>query len=292
MQDFAAIVGLIVVIVLLLVVLLLVAWIVGENTRSGGNGLIVAGVLGLIAFALIFNWVFYRTRPYVLTRFTAAHAIESTAQFQHKTKLFFEVGQFEGIVEGVCHNFEFSPKKIRLESRYRGDGAMKFSKYGNQRPPFPVASAGTYELSEVDDPLLIDHIESCKERKVTERTGAYELTLGNPVVVVNGIRREGNRAFVDFSWRFESINQVGRTLGRIRGTKQFETDDPQLTAQEKSAAPFWDGTAELVKYDDGWRVVTVELQHTSRLSHDWDYSSEWPDPNFNWSTFDEDENHY
>jgi hypothetical protein len=35
--------------------------------------------------------------------------------------------------------------------------------------------------------------------------------------------------------------------------------DGHLSAAEKSIAPFWIGRAEFASYDDGWRVVKIDL---------------------------------
>lgn len=209
-------------------------------------------------------------RPYILTRFTAAEAIESTAEFQHKTKLYFEINQAEGIVPGVCHNFSFASDKAHLFEEYRERGDLQFSKFGNQLPPYRIgASAGSLDLS-LDGKFLTDDIESCTPRQVKNETGAYELRIGTPIVEVNGIRKDQNQAHVDFTWQFASLNQVGHILFQHQRNVEFH------------------GTAHLAKYDDGWRVVSMKL-----AGEDWGYGPEtWPDPRFNWHTFDENENHW
>jgi hypothetical protein len=228
--------------------------------------------------------LFGKERPYVLTRLTAARAIESTAQFQHKTKLSFEITQAESnVMGGACHNFEFSREKMPMLTKYLETGAMKFSAYGNQRAPYRDAREGSLDLSLGEGNFLVDHIDSCKTREGNKTTGAYELTVGKPVIEVNGIRKEGNRASVDFNRHFESFNEVFQALPRVQATKEMETVEEHLTAHEKSTAPFWTGSAELTQYDDGWRVVTVKLS-TGRYSwKNWDYGPEWPDPDFNWT---------
>src|SRR5215469_15488116 len=90
-----------------------------DNSRSRikmGRALFWAVVLALLGFGL--HFCFWKRRPYVLIRFSAARAIEATAEFQHKTKLYFEVAQLEGAIPGACHNFEFSPDKIALFKQY------------------------------------------------------------------------------------------------------------------------------------------------------------------------------
>jgi len=229
-------------------------------------------------------------RPYILTRLTAANAIESTAEFQHKTKLYFESSQAEGIIPGVCHNFAFAPDRIHIFEEYRKRGDLQFSKFGNQSPPYPIgASAGSLDLSfDSGGKFLTDDIEPCIPRQVKDETGAYELRIGAPVIEVNGIRKDGNRAHVDFTWHFRSLNQVGRTL--LQGTRDMELHDDRLSPSARLNAPFWNATAELLKYDDGWRVVSIQL---GRGFPDWGYGPEhWPDPEFDWHTFDEDENHW
>lgn len=214
-------------------------------------------------------------RPCILTRLTAAKAIESTAEFQHKTKLYFEINQAEALVPGVCHNFGFAPDKAHLFEEYRKKGDLQFSKFGNQSPPYPFpAGAGSLDLSlDSGGKFLTDDIQPCTPRGAKDDTGAYELRIGMPVVEVNGIREDGNRAHVDFNWHFESLNEVGRAVLPPPTTHTFSN-----------------GRAELVKYDDGWRVVSIELN--GKAYPDWRYGPEkWPDPNFNWHTFDEDENH-
>jgi hypothetical protein len=102
---------------------------------------------------------FCRERPYVLTRLTAARAIEATAEFQHKTKLYFTIGQAEAIIPPSCHNFEFSPDKISIFKHYLATGAMQFSPYRNQIPPFGLPSLTSLQLSTEDEHLLIDKID-------------------------------------------------------------------------------------------------------------------------------------
>lgn len=233
---------------------------------------------------------FWRERPYVLIRFSATKAIEATAEFQHKTKLFFEIGQAEGAIPGACHNFEFSPEKISIFKDYLATGAMQFFPYRNQQPPFGSASAAALDLSIGEEHLLVDNIDACKAREVKEITGAYELSLGKAVVEVTGIKKEGNRASADFEWHFESLNKVGQALPRITVTKQLQIADARTTPQEKLIAPFWLGSAELTKYDDGWRVMTVNLSSSKFPWGSWDYGPEWPDESFDWHTFDEHEN--
>jgi len=178
----------------------------------------------LLAGGLYFS--FWRERPYVLMRFSAARTIEATAEFQHKTKLFFVIGQAEGAIPPSCHNFEFAPDKIAIFKHYRATGAMQFSPYGNQLPPFPPVTEGSLTLSTINERFLVDDIDECQARKVKETTGAYELALGKAVVAeVTGIRKEGNRAVVDFKWRFESLNEVGPALPEIQLTKSVEVSD-------------------------------------------------------------------
>jgi hypothetical protein len=102
------------------------------------------------------------------------------------------------------------------------------------------------------------------------------------------IRKDDYRAHVDFTWHFKSLNPVGRTL--LQGARDMELHDDRLPESARVNAPFFNGTAELVKYDDGWRVISINL--TGRWFPEWRYGPEnWPDPDFNWHTFDEDENH-
>jgi hypothetical protein len=54
-------------------------------------------------------------------------ASQATAEFQHKTKLFFQVGLSEGVFPGACHNFDVSPERIEVLNRYLRSGAMRFS---------------------------------------------------------------------------------------------------------------------------------------------------------------------
>src|SRR5215469_1047536 len=172
---------------------------------------LITGVGALIGVSY---GLFGGERPHVLTRLTAARAIESTAQFQHKTKLFFTVSEAEGIIPGACHNFEFSPDRMGVVRRYLTTGVMKVFHYRNQTPPFAPASVGSLDLSLRDEGLLVDRIDSCKTVEVSNTTGAYELTLGIPVIEINGIRRESNHAFVDFTWHFQSLNKTGQMLPR------------------------------------------------------------------------------
>jgi hypothetical protein len=252
--------------------------------------LLISILLALFVLAGVYHVLFEGPHPYVLMRFTAASAIGSTAEFQHKTKLLFEINQAESVVPGVCHNFEFSPGKVEIIRRYLKTGAMKFSAYRNQIQPFPAPSLGSSDLT--TSGFLEDHIDSCKARPVSDSTGAYELGLGRPIVEVTGIRKESGRAFVDFRWHFESLNAVGRFLVQVQLTEEAEHRDEHLTAEEKSIAPFWPGSAELRKYDDGWRVLTINLGPTRPGGERWEYGPEWPDPSFNWGAFDESENRY
>ena len=234
--------------------------------------------------------LFRRPHPYFLTRFGAARAIGATAEFQHKSKLSFEIGQGESFIPEVCHDFDVSPERIAAFNQYLKTGAMKFSPYGNQIPPFPPASVGSIDLS-VSSGFLVDHIDHCKVRPVTERTGAYELTPGIPIVTVTGIREEGGRAFVDVRWHFEPLNEVVRSLPRVQATREQQIRDEHLTAADKSIAPFWVGSAEFTKYDDGWRVVAIKLD-SGKMFERWEYGPQWPDHSFNWNAFDEQANRY
>jgi hypothetical protein len=260
-----------------------------------GGVMSVLKALVSILFALLvlaggYHVLFEGPRPRILMRCTAAEAIEATAEFQHKTKLFFEVSQAEGVFPGVCHNFEFAPEKAEIMRQYLKTGAMKFAAYRNQTPPFPIASLGSIDLQMSN--FLTDDIDSCRARQISDRTGAYELSLGRPMVEVTGIRKEGGHASVDFRWHFEALNPVGRSLPRVQSTELAQQGDDHLTTKEKSIAPFWPGSADLRNYDDGWRVVTVNLGPTTPGGQRWEYGPEWPDPRFNWGAFDESQNSY
>jgi hypothetical protein len=255
-------------------------------------------ILGICLAALMVNNSSYlykqliaRNRPWILTRGSAATAIERCAEFRHKTKLFFTVSQVEGIIPGACHNFQFSGQKIQIVQQYLNSGSMKFCSYGNQNAPFGPASVGSIDLSIGDGSFLLDKIDSCKNRAVGKSTGEYELRLGKAVVEVTGIRKNGDQAIVDFKWHFTSINEVGLMLPRIKITRQYEMLDEHLTAEEKSIAPFWVGVGHLTKYDDGWRVASIDLGSSLIEPQDWAYGPlSWPDPDFNWNAFDENEN--
>jgi len=231
-----------------------------------------------------------RNHPWILTRSTAATVIEQCAQFRHKTRLRFEIAQEEGILPGVCHNFQFSANKTKIAADYLEAGAMKFSPYGNQSPPFPGASVGSIDLSIGENKFLLDEIDDCKFRDVTKAVGVYEVRLGKPIVNVTGIQKDSNQAIVDFTWHFESINEIGQALPRLRATQEMEIADPHMTADQKSIAPFWTGSAIFAKYDDGWRIGTITFG--TKPWSAWEYGPDWPDPNFNWNGFDENENHY
>ena len=94
--------------------------------------LLVTALLLLLALVVVYQAVWNRPRPYLLTRSNAAKAIESTAQFQHRTKLYFDIDEAEGVIPGACHNFTFSPEKMRVWDEYRRSGALKFHAWGNQ----------------------------------------------------------------------------------------------------------------------------------------------------------------
>jgi hypothetical protein len=259
------------------------------SIRAVVLGILIAVIVAVVAehpaHEFLINW---QNHPRILTRGSAATVIQGSAQFRHKTKLFFTISQAESVIPGVCDNFEFSPEKMQVLGEYLKTGTMKFSPYGNQMPPFLPASFGSVDLS-IDGRFLLDHIDSCKSREVSKTTGAYELRLGKTVVQVTGIRGSGNQALVDFRWHFESINEVGQALPRIRFAKEMEIADPHVTAEEKSITPFWTGSAEFTKYDDGWRIGTINFG--SKPWDRWVYGPDWPDPNFNWNAFDESENH-
>jgi hypothetical protein len=222
-------------------------------------------------------------RPSVLTRKTASAAIEATAEFQHKTKLRFLIGQAEGLIPGACHNFSFRADRRMLVEQYLKSNQLKFFHFGNQSAPFGMDYGYSNELSLNSDGILSDHIERCVEKDVQPDTGEYELTIGKPVVKVNGILKQGHHAHVDFTWHFESMTELGKSLGFIQGTKQSESDELRFSDSERSQAPFWDGSAEMAEYDDGWRVISLKVP--------WGYlSDDWPDQSFNWGAFDENEN--
>lgn len=228
--------------------------------------------------------------PLILTRTSAAKAIQSTSEFQHKTKLRFEIGQFEALIPPSCNNFAFVPEHVAMFKQYLKTGAMQFSPYGHQSPPFRVASAGTYDLADSLQ-LLIRRIDICGERPVRETDGEYELTIGDPGVEVTGIRKIGAKGLVDFRWRFNSLNEVGRSL-IARQKETWEMRDSHLTAEEKLRIPFWIGSAEFASYDDGWRVVKIDLTSHNVSDLKWEYGPDWPDPSFNWNAFDENKNRY
>ena len=192
----------------------------------------------------------------------------------------FEVGQFEGIVQGVCHNFSPSPALRTDLERLRKSGALQFEAFGHQSKPYPIASAGTYQLS--DDDFLIDNVDRCEAKEAGPFVGRYELRTGDSSVVVTGIRKSGSRAHVDFIFHFENMNPIVATLGEVKGRKSEETEDRHTTRAEKLLAPYWGGIADFTYYDDGWRITSMKLN--------WDLGPEWPDPEFKWPAADEDEN--
>jgi hypothetical protein len=130
-------------------------------------------------------------------------------------------------------------------------------------------------------------------RDVTKTVGVYEVRLGKPIVNTTGIQRDGSQAIVDFTWHFESTNEIGQAVSRLRATQELEIGDPHTTADQKSTAPFWTGSAAFTKYDDGWRIGTIKFTSASSATWcAWEYGPDWPDPDFNWNGFDENENHY
>jgi len=134
------------------------------------------------------------------------------------------------------------------------------------RPPL----GGTLRLSDSD--WLTETIDRCQNRPVAPDTGLDEFAVGSPRVIVNGIIEDGKKAHVDFEWVFSSVSAVGKSLGLGEDLSQF-------------GSKTFHGTAQMVEYDDGWRIVALKLTG-------WDYGPEWPDPEFNWGAFDEDENVY
>jgi hypothetical protein len=228
-------------------------------------------------------------RPWILTRGTAATAINRSAQFRHKTKLRFEITQAEGFISGVCHNFDFEPTKLPVVKAYHKAGTIKFSAYRNQMPPFPGPSTGSIDLSIGDSRFLSDHIEPCKTREVASTTGAYEVSLGKTVVEVTGIQKNGSQAVVYFRWHFESINEIGQALPRVQIAREQEMGDPHLTSEEKAIAPFWTGSAEFSNYDDGWRIANMKF--SAEPWDEWAYGPDWPDPEFDWG-WNENENRW
>ncbi|HEY1800267.1 MAG TPA: hypothetical protein VGG46_04965 [Terriglobales bacterium] len=60
-------------------------------------------------------------------------------------------------------------------------------------------------------------------------------TARRQLVEVTGISKEGNIADVDFTWKWSAVNEVGAAL--YAGDAQFSS------------------TAEMKRYDDGWRLV-------------------------------------
>jgi hypothetical protein len=222
-------------------------------------------------------------RPQFLTRSSASSAIEASSWFQHLTKVDFEVAQAAAVVPGVCHNFQFNPEKLQTVRMLSQTGQLKFSAYGNQardtaeRPPVGASLQLLYGTSN----WLTDKIEECKDKSVQLDTGRYEVTIGKPRVVVNGIFHTArNEAKVDFVWGFDDLNEVGKSLNPVI-----------VSAAQKSkfASKEFNGTARMRKYDDGWRVYDLKL---GRWKRDWSEDISWPDPYFNWGAFDENENTY
>jgi hypothetical protein len=250
-----------------------------------------------------------------LTRSSAASAIEATAEFQHKTKLVFEIGQLQTGVPGVCRTYGFSPDHALIFAQYLAAGVMKFQAWGNNDQPEGVTEGSDISRRPLSallasafmrDPstasidmvgpsvnlLTESHADRCGHQPLTEQTGTYELSLGNSVVVVTGIKRDGNRAFVEFRWHFDSLNEVGKLLPRLRNQIEYQQADEHLSVAERATAPFWIGTSELQEYDDGWRVSKIELNAGKAAYFKWEYGPTWPDPEFNWKTPDENLNRF
>ena len=282
-------------VILLLLAVIVIGALLAEG--SGKQAAIVAGVAivtGLIAFDSVWD----RPRPHWLTRSTAATAILSTAEFQHGTKLYLEIAEVEGVFPGACHNFRFAPEKKTIWDGYRMSGALKFDPRSDPTESTPEGfpeSFGSRDLS--DAGWLIDDVKRCAPHAAVPEIGFYELMLGTPIVEVNGIFSESSdSAKVDFIWYFQSLNQVGRSLDMVRGRKEYIESQKNLTPEEKAKAPFWNGSAELRRFDDGWRVTAIRglspNDLTLMMNTSWPYGPQtWPDPDFNWGAFDEDENH-
>ena len=243
----------------------------------------------ILAIPAIADYLFGGTHPRVLIRFTASRAIAAAAEFQHKTTLYFEIGEFESFLPDACHNFEFAPQHVSNFTKYLETGIMKFKQRWNQLPPFSTASSGSFALETAG--FLVDHIDVCAARPAISTTGAYELAAGRPIVQVSGIRSQGNRAFADFRWHFTPLNNIVRQLPLVQNTRAQQVGDGHLTPEEKAIAPYWSGSAEFAKYDDGWRVVAIDLK-SGRLWERWEYGPDWPDPQFNWNAQDEHNNRY
>jgi hypothetical protein len=246
--------------------------------------LVVLAICFGIAYTIYSNfWVSF-DRPHFLVRDTAASAIASSARFQHLTKVAFEVG--EAAVGAGCDNFEINPAKRDAINGLIKAGLIKFKPYGNQSPPFTPPRGATEQMSDpfasefgtASTSWLIDTFTyPCPKQVVTSsETGVYEVSVGQPMVIVNGILKQGNEAHIDFEWGFNQLNDVGKSLSplavRYGETSRFQSHT-------------FHGTAHMMKYDDGWRIVDLELPG-------WMDNEGWPDPDFNWGAFDEDENVY
>lgn len=219
-------------------------------------------------------------RPMWLSRHSAESAIRQSSRFQHQTTVVFEIGQFEGLFPGVCHNFGIAPDKLAAVDQLRRNGRLQFSPFGSQLPPYQIASTGTYQLA--DRGFLVDAIAKCQPKQVQPSVGRYELKLGDPQVRVTGIFKTGNVARVDFLWNFDGLNPIGKDLAMIEIQAENESNDNHATQFDKSFAPYWRGTAGFSRYDDGWRITSLELS--------WTLGPTWPDQEFTWPAPDEDEN--
>jgi hypothetical protein len=260
--------------------------------RHGKGGFTATFVVALGGIAaLSYQHFFGGPQPRILTRATAARAISATAEFQHRTKIGFELGREEAVFPGACHEFRFAPAHEAAFETALHTGMMQFSPWGDPNRAIPFGSItdpGSFDLATAQ--MLVDFVGQCTKQDAVKGAGDYELNAGDGLTVeVTGIRPEGEKRIVIFRWYFSRLNDFAKALPRIENQTRNQRSDARLTEHERSIAPSWRGIGKFAPYDSGWRLERLELIQGDWNFH-WEYGPNWPDPSFNWHTFDEDKN--
>jgi hypothetical protein len=262
----------------------------GKSHFASLTAVALAGIMVLF----LYQYFLGGPQPWILTRQTASRAIAATAEFQHRTKIKFELGREEAVFPGACHEFRFAPAQEPDFQNALRSGIMQFSAWGDPNRPVPfgwISDPGSFDLATGE--MLVDQVGQCAKQVEVKGAGDYELTAGEDLrVEVSGITRDGDKRIVEFRWYFSRLNPFARALPRIENQTRNQKNDGRITEHERLIAPSWRGVGTFARYDYGWRLESIDFTREKDWNFHWEYGPSWPDPSFNWHTFDEGKNRF
>jgi hypothetical protein len=200
--------------------------------------------------------------PYFLTRSSAATAIEKSPNFEQKTWAEFTTGRELNWAEPgatflLQETFVPGSQNVNILETDQMDDTVHCAQTAEERETDRKKGYiffGCYHTwPSPEGQVFLDRLESQHllykypiglQADPKSKVFQYMVKIGDPVVTVTGITKEGNHATVEFDLTFSNLNEMGKAIfpAAQRYTQKYSQK------------------AELDKYDDGWRVTKMGNQ--------------------------------